>query len=115
MSRPDPALRVGAGAVLISFSPVFVAVAHAGPTAIAFYRMAVGGAILAALTALGRRSVPSRRTIVLAAVSGLLLGTDLVTWHHAIRAIDLASTDKTVTTIAARGPTEVGAEEHRVA
>lgn len=87
MSRPDPALRVGAGAVLISFSPVFVAVAHAGPTAVAFYRLAVGGAILVALFALGRRALPSRRTSTLAAVCGLLLGTDLVTWHHAIRAI----------------------------
>jgi drug/metabolite transporter (DMT)-like permease len=87
MSRPDPALRVGAGAVLISFSPVFVALAHTGPTAVAFYRMTVGGIVLAALTVLGHRALPSRRTTALAAVCGLLLGADLVVWHHAIRAI----------------------------
>jgi drug/metabolite transporter (DMT)-like permease len=82
-----PALRVGAGAALISFSPVFVAVAHTGPTAVAFYRLLVGGVVLVTLTALGRRPLPSRRTAAQAAVCGLLLGADLVTWHHAIRAI----------------------------
>lgn len=87
MIRTAPALRVGAGAALISFSPVFVAVAHAGPTAVAFYRLFVGGVILAALAALGRHALPSRRTAILAGACGLLLAADLVTWHHAIRTI----------------------------
>jgi drug/metabolite transporter (DMT)-like permease len=87
VTRTRPALRVGAGAALISFSPVFVAVAHTGPTAVAFYRMLVGGAVLTAVVAWRRLPLPSRRTATLAALCGLLLGTDLVTWHHAIRAI----------------------------
>jgi drug/metabolite transporter (DMT)-like permease len=87
MMPREPAWRVGAGAALISFSPVFVALAHTGPTTIALYRMLIGGCVLWLLAAARRLPLPSRRTVVLAGVCGLLLGTDLVTWHHAIRAI----------------------------
>ena len=38
-----------AGAVMISFSPVFVKLANVGPTSSAFYRMCFGGLLLTAI------------------------------------------------------------------
>lgn len=87
MSRSRPALQVAAGAVLISLSPVFVALAHTGPNATALYRLLVGSLVLAPVFALDRRAVPSPWVAWLGALCGLLLAADLVTWHHSIRAI----------------------------
>ncbi|MEO0476196.1 MAG: EamA/RhaT family transporter, partial [Planctomycetota bacterium] len=41
-----PILRLLAGAALISFSPVFVALVSVSATNSAFYRVAIGGVIL---------------------------------------------------------------------
>ncbi len=43
------------GATMISFSAVFVKLAHVGPTVAGFYRMFFGGLILVFLALLGRQ------------------------------------------------------------
>ena len=45
-----PTLQLVSGAALISFSPVFVKLAHVSPTTSAFYRTAFGGLVLVGLT-----------------------------------------------------------------
>lgn len=83
--RRKSILRVAAGAVLISFSAVFARIADAGPNAISFYRMAIGGAALLALVLFRReRLLHSRRTTALLVVCGVLFAADLGVWHAAI-------------------------------
>ncbi len=78
-------LRVAAGAMLISFSPVFVRVAHVGPTTAAFYRMLFGGVGLAVLDALkGTRVWGGARHVWLASLCGLVVSLDLAIWHRSI-------------------------------
>ncbi len=78
-------LRVAAGAMLISFSPVFVRVAHVGPTTAAFYRMLFGGVGLAVLVALrGTRVWGGARHVWLAGLCGLVVSLDLAIWHRSI-------------------------------
>lgn len=79
-------LSLAVGASLLSFSPVFVKVAHAGPTAVAFWRMAVGGVILAVIVLVRRERLWNGwRTFLGAAACGLLFALDLTLWHKSIR------------------------------
>ena len=73
------------GAVMISFSAVFVKLAHVGPTISAFYRMAIGGILLTALTlAMGKVSRPPFRSFGLMALCAFCFVWDLTLWHHSI-------------------------------
>lgn len=78
--------RVSAGAALISFSAVFVKLAHVGPTVAGFYRMAIGAIILSGFM-LHRGSPPwkniSRRILPTLACS-VFFALDLIFWHRAI-------------------------------
>ena len=51
----SPGVRVTLGAVLISFSAVFVKLARVDPTSISFYRVLFGSVFLAAILAVGKR------------------------------------------------------------
>ena len=83
--RRKSILRVAAGAVLISFSAVFARIADAGPNAISFYRMAIGGGVLLALALFFReRILHGWKTTALLAVCGALFTADLGVWHAAI-------------------------------
>lgn len=74
-----------AGIVMISFSAVFVKVAHVGPTTAGFYRMAIGAVLLIIVArARGIRLVTSRRSALLAALAGLFFAGDLAFWHRSI-------------------------------
>ncbi len=79
------------GAVLISFSPVFVKVAALeglGPTSIAFWRLLLG-AIPLFLVA-GLRHTPlriTRRVFALALLAGAVFTLDLSLWHRAIHLV----------------------------
>ncbi|HSO20983.1 MAG TPA: hypothetical protein VLT88_16070, partial [Desulfosarcina sp.] len=53
---PGPAMVV-MGAVMISFSAVFVKWAHVSPTTVGFYRMAVGTLLLFLITAVRRETL----------------------------------------------------------
>ncbi|MCZ6917083.1 MAG: DMT family transporter [Gemmatimonadetes bacterium] len=82
------ALALVAGASLISFSPVFVQLAHVGPATAAFYRTLFGGAVLAVLFVLrGRGGTWDSRVAAWLAVGGLLFSLDLIVWHQSIHYI----------------------------
>ncbi|MGD8963867.1 MAG: DMT family transporter [Desulfobacterales bacterium] len=76
------------GAVLISFSGVWVKVAHVMPNVSAFYRVLIGGVALLA-AALYRRELrwPGIRHLLLSLLCGLLLALDLWLYHYSIQYI----------------------------
>jgi len=74
-----------AGAVMISFSAVFVKLAHVGPIVSAFYRMAFGGIILLALVLLtGKIARITGKALILMTICALCFTCDLTVWHHSI-------------------------------
>ena len=79
-----------AGAVLISFSAVWVKLAHVPPTISGFYRMAFGGLMLLAMVlARGERFLPGRSSLDriswgLGAACGLFFALDLFFWHRSV-------------------------------
>jgi drug/metabolite transporter (DMT)-like permease len=76
------------GAVLISFSGVWVKVAHVTPTASAFYRVFFGGVVLL-VAALSRRELKWRgtRQVMLSTLCGFLFALDLWFYHNSIQYI----------------------------
>jgi drug/metabolite transporter (DMT)-like permease len=78
-------LQLLAGATMISFSPVFVAVADVGPTMAGFYRNLFGGVFLLILVLVrGDRLWAGMRSFTLAAICGVLFAADLSFWHRSI-------------------------------
>lgn len=78
-------LFVLAGAFLISFSAVFVKLAHVGPGAAAFYRLVFGGAALLGLALVRRENLrPSRGALMWSALAALAFSGDLFFWHRSI-------------------------------
>lgn len=78
-------LQLSAGAALISFSAVFVKLAHVGPTTAGFYRVLFGGIMLLILLALRReRPFQGLRHTALLAVCGMIFALDLTLWHRSI-------------------------------
>ncbi len=86
-----PLLRPWLGAVLISFSGVWVRLADVEVARSAFLRGAYALPVLAVLVAVARRRAPDPRVVrwVLpwALAGGVLLGIDLVAWHAAIEIV----------------------------
>jgi drug/metabolite transporter (DMT)-like permease/phosphatidylglycerophosphate synthase len=77
--------RLAAGASLISFSAVFVRIAHVSPAASGFYRVFFGGLILLAIAVIRRERLwNGRRSFLLQAGCGVFLFLDLVAWHTSI-------------------------------
>lgn len=76
------------GAVLISFTGVWVKVAHVAPNVSAFYRVFIGGVALL-VAALYRRELrwPGSRHLLLSLLCGLLLALDLWLYHFSIQYI----------------------------
>lgn len=88
MRDPGALIRVALGAVLLSFAPVLVRVANVGPTPAGFYRMAVGGVILAGLVVVRRgRWRGARGYLPIAVVSGACFAADLAFWHRSIHLV----------------------------
>ncbi|MGD9054323.1 MAG: DMT family transporter, partial [Desulfobacterales bacterium] len=81
-------LSLTVGAVLISFSGVWVKVAHVAPNVSAFYRVFIGGFALV-VAALYRRELrwPGIRHFLLSLLCGLLLALDLWLYHYSIQYI----------------------------
>lgn len=78
-------LYVLAGAVCISFSPLFVRLDDVGPTAVAFYRLLWGGVALMAVALMRRdRLLPSRSLFALMVMAALFFTCDLASWHQSI-------------------------------
>jgi drug/metabolite transporter (DMT)-like permease len=84
-SRLPAGLQLTAGAVLISFSGVYVTLARVTPMAAGFYRMAFGGLILLAVLAWRRefRRIGAR-AILAALFCSLWFAVDLFCWHTCI-------------------------------
>jgi drug/metabolite transporter (DMT)-like permease len=73
------------GALMISFSGVWVKVSHVTPTVSAFYRVFFGGIILLS-AALFRREMTwhGGRQLLLSLTCGLLFAVDLVFYHYSV-------------------------------
>jgi drug/metabolite transporter (DMT)-like permease len=79
------ALRMGAGAALLSTTSIFVALAQVPPTISAFYRMLFGGMLLLVWTALSGQWRPvSRRDTLLLVLPAAGFAADLILWHRSI-------------------------------
>jgi drug/metabolite transporter (DMT)-like permease len=78
-------LRLILGAVMISFSAVFVKLATIPPTSSAFYRCAIGAILLAAFFwGRGRELWARGRGMWMVALAALFFALDLVAWHRSI-------------------------------
>ena len=74
------------GASMISFSGVWVKLAHVGPTAAGFYRTFFGGVILLALALKGKETFwRGWRPFLTAFLCALFFALDLTFWHRSIR------------------------------
>ncbi|MCF8039139.1 MAG: DMT family transporter, partial [Desulfohalobiaceae bacterium] len=94
MSKPlilknlPPAVFLGLGAILISFSSVFVKIADCGPVTAGFYRVLFGsGFLLTVLVIRGSISSFSWRGLGLSVVCGFVFALDLTLWHKSIHSI----------------------------
>lgn len=78
-------IRVLIGAVLISFSPVFVKLAGIPGLAAAFWRMAIGGAVLVAWLVLrDGLKLPPAKLVGAIFLCSLFFAGDIALWHQAI-------------------------------
>jgi drug/metabolite transporter (DMT)-like permease len=79
-------LRLIAGAVMISFAPVFVRVTDVPPTVVAFYRTLIGGVVLLAWVLVrGVRLDVGARVLLALGLAGVAFGVDLALWHRSIQ------------------------------
>lgn len=85
--RPDQALlRTTLGAMMISFSAVWVKLAHVTPTASAFYRVFLGGFFLLILVRVHRKKTGAEKVFSgLSLLTGLFFALDLYAWHRSIQ------------------------------
>ena len=80
-----PLLRLLAGSVCISFSPIFIKLAAMPPDAAGFYRMLFSGlALLLWLRLSGSAWRLPRASVLALAVGGVALGVDFMCWHRSI-------------------------------
>jgi drug/metabolite transporter (DMT)-like permease len=84
-----------AGATCIALSPIFVRVSEAGPTATAFWRVALAVPVLWLLAALAHRGagpgIGVRRLGPLMLTAGLAFAGDLAFWHTSIKLTSVAN------------------------
>jgi len=79
-------LQLTTGAITISFSPVYVKLAHVGPITSGFYRMFFGGLVLSAVVwHRGERLSHGPRYVLMALVCSIFLALDTTFWHWSIR------------------------------
>ena len=87
-SPPFPLFRLLAGSICISFSAIFIKLAHIAPDSAGFYRMLFAALSLLVLLA-ARRDSPamSRRQLLLLAGGGIVLSLDFMCWHRSIHLV----------------------------
>lgn len=84
-SPSNDLLKTTAGAMMISFSAVWVKLADVAPTVSAFYRVAFGSFFLLALLLLRREKLwLGWPTLGLSLIVALFFALDLYTWHRSI-------------------------------
>lgn len=85
--RP-PLVRLLAGSVCISFSPIFIKLAAVAPDAAGFYRMLFSGlALLLWLRLAGTSWRMPRQALLVLAGGGVALGVDFMCWHRSIHLV----------------------------
>jgi drug/metabolite transporter (DMT)-like permease len=83
LARPE--LQIVAGSILISFSAVFVKLAHVGPTTAGIYRNVFGALALFAIVALRRDRVwNGMRRMRWALIAAVFFAADIYCWHRSI-------------------------------
>jgi len=81
-------LQMIAGALMLSFSAVFVKWAHVGPTMAGFYRMFFGALILmGAILVKNERLFHGSHHLKTVLICGLLFALDITLWHRSIHFI----------------------------
>jgi len=84
----NPTLRLFIGAALISLSPVWVKLVGVSATSSAFWRVAIGGSVLAMFLLVTRRRLQlSAKLWGLLAIAALFLALDLWFYHRSIQYI----------------------------
>jgi drug/metabolite transporter (DMT)-like permease len=79
------ALMVTTGALLISFSAVFVKLAHVSPTISGVYRTLIGGVVLLAIIFLRKETFwKGGITFLMAVILGFIFALDIYFWHTSI-------------------------------
>lgn len=77
--------RVLAGALLISFAAVFVALSGVASAPAAFYRLVIGSAVLLGIAILRREKLRLEpRFVAYVLLAGVSFTADLITWHLSI-------------------------------
>jgi drug/metabolite transporter (DMT)-like permease len=84
-----PALLVGA--TCIALSPIFVRIADVGPTASAFWRVALAAPLLWPLVLAAPRAQAARPSTALLVAAGFAFAGDLAFWHWSIRFTSVAN------------------------
>jgi len=84
-----PALLVGA--TCIALSPIFVRIADVGPTASAFWRVALAAPLLWPLLLAAPRAPAARPSAALLIGAGFAFAGDLAFWHWSIRFTSVAN------------------------
>lgn len=84
-----PALLVGA--TCIALSPIFVRIAEVGPTASAFWRVALAAPLLWPLALAAPRAQAARPSAALLIAAGFAFAGDLAFWHWSIRFTSVAN------------------------
>ncbi|SMC96248.1 Threonine/homoserine efflux transporter RhtA [Desulfocicer vacuolatum DSM 3385] len=84
---PDQAmLRTTLGATMISFSAVWVKLAHVTPTASAFYRVFLGGIFLTCFMLMRKQRMAKKDLFSgLSMLAGIFFALDLYVWHLSIQ------------------------------
>lgn len=81
----SPHVRLFVGAILISFSPVFVNLVSVSPTTVGFYRVLIGGTALALFMLMtGRRLSFSTGLWAVLLATSVFFALDLWFWHRSI-------------------------------
>ncbi len=81
----NPRVRLFAGAVMISFSPVLVRLVTVSPTTSGFYRLILGGIALGLYLLLTGRKLSFSKTAWIALIgSAIFFALDLWFWHRSI-------------------------------
>ena len=84
----NPTLRLFIGAALISLSPVWVKLVDVSSTSSAFWRLAIGGLVVAAYLLLSRRRLQfTTRVWQVLALAAVFLAADLWFYHRSIQYI----------------------------
>jgi len=83
-------LALVAGALAIGAAPILVRLAHAGPAAVGFWRLALALPLLAVLAA-RRGGGPGGRASPAMLAAGVFFALDLAFWHYGIRFTSIAN------------------------